>query len=353
MFRRRILVLAALAVGACDLPTQPPMWEQTWMVAGEAITLGVAEVLPPGVTVTPDGSAFETTVPGTGVVATLGEMCADCRAVNGLIVAKPAFSDTLTVSTSLTEALVAASIAGDQFVLDMEHDLSFDPLRPSSAADAERGHLVIEISSGGAIVARDSISGNEQAFPAGAPLGAVLPILPVEVTGTLDVIMMIYSPAGDAVEIDTSDSLAVQLLPATITMSQATIEAGAIAVNAVAAELDVTGLDPALVSRVQSGALRLEIANPFEIQGNLSLDFDVGAGTIRKSLPVAAGASSVLIEFAGAELQDLLAAGSVPVTAGGTLSAPAGTLTLFPDDTLIMESLLELVILVGGSEGEN
>lgn len=353
MFRRRILVLAALAVAACDLPTQPPMWEQTWMVPGEDITLGVAEVLPAGVSVTPDGTGFEATVPGTGFVASLGEMCPDCNGVNGLIVPKPAFSDTLIMTTSLPASVVEASISGDQFVLDMEHDLGFDPLRPSSAADAERGHLVIEISSGGAMLARDSISGNEQAFPAGTPLGAVLPILPVEATGTLDVILMVFSPAGDAVEIDTSDSLRVQLLPATITVSQATIEAGAIAVNAVAAELDVTGVDSTIVARVQSGAIRLEIANPFEIEGTLSLDFDVGAGTIRKSLPVAAGASTVLIELAGAELRDLLAAGSVPVTAAGTLSAPDGTLTLFPDDTLIMESLLELVILVGGSDGES
>ncbi|MBW3552528.1 MAG: hypothetical protein KY466_03405 [Gemmatimonadetes bacterium] len=353
MFRRRILVLAALAVAACDVPTEPPMWEQTWMVPGEEITVGVADVLPAGVSVSADGSEFETTVPATGFVATLGEMCPDCNAVNGLFVTKPAFTYTRTMMTSLPASLLAASLTGDQFVLDLTHDLSFDPLRPGSATDAERGYVLFEVSSNGAVVARDSISGDDQAFPAGLSLGVILPTRAVDIAGSFDVVVTIYSPAGDPVQIDTSDTATIQLLPSTLSMSQATIEAGALAVSAVAAELDLSRLDSALVSRVQSGALRLDISNPFEVDGTLSLDFDLGSGTLRKSLPVAAGASSPSIAFTGAELQDLLAAGTVTVTAGGILSAPGGALTLFPDETMILESLLELVILVGGSGGES
>lgn len=351
MFRRRNLVLAALAVAACDVPTEPPMWEQTWVVPGENITLGVAEVLPAGVSVSADGSEFVTTVPATGVVATLGEMCADCSGMNGMVVPKPAFSHTVTTVTTLPAALVSASLTGEQFALDLDHDLSFDPLRPSAAADAERGYLLFEVSSDGAVIARDSISGDDQAFPAGVTLGLIVPAQPVDITRTLDVAVTIYSPAGDEVEIDTTDRVSIQLLPSTVSMSQATIEASSIAVNAAAAELDLAGVDSTLVSRVRSGALRLDMMNPFEVEGTLSLDFDVGSRTFQKSLPVVPGASSVAVDFTGAELQDLLAAGNVAVTAAGTLSAPGGTLTLFPEDTMLMESLLELVILVGGSEG--
>ena len=353
MFRRWILVLAALAVAACDVPTQPPAWEQTWMVPGEEMTVGVSEVLPAGVSVSADGSAFQASVPGAGVVVRLGDACPDCSAFDGLTVAKPAFSHTVTMATSLPAAVVAASLTGDRFALDLEHDLSFDPLRPGSGTGAERGYVVIEVTSQGAIVARDSISGNDQAFPAGVSLGPVLPIRQVDVAGSMDISMTVYSPAGDPVEIDTSDTLGIRLRPAVVSMSRATIAADDIGVTAVETELDLTGVDPELVSRVQSGALRLDISNPFEVEGTLSFELAGGSSTFRRDLALVPGASSVSIEFTGDEVRDLLDAGAVTLNAAGTLSAPGGTLTVAPGDTLLMDSFLELVLLVGGSEGES
>ena len=102
-----------------------------------------------------------------------------------------------------------------------------------------------------------------------------------------------------------------------------------------------------------SGALRLDISNPFDLEGTLQLEFDLGTSTIQKSFVLAPGESSASMEFTGDELQDLLEAGTVAVTASGTLGADGGTITVQPDDTMTMSSRLELVILVGGSNGED
>ncbi len=355
MFRRRIMVLAALAVAAwtaCDIPTEPPMWEQTWVVPGETIVVGVASLLPAGVSLSADGTAFETTVPGFDLDVSLGEMCADCGPVNGTTADKPAFSHTVNSTTNLPSALVSASVVGEAFDVLLAHNLSFDPLRPSSDPGAERGYLVVRVTSGGNVVASDSLSGDDWSFAPGEPLVPMLSVNAVDVTNALDVAVAIYSPAGDPVEIDTSDTMGVSVFQATVSIAEATVEATAITVDAPAAtmELDV---DSALASRVRSGALRLDARNPFDLEGTLDLEFDLGTSTLQRSVALTAGESSTAIEFTGAELRDILAAESVTVTAQGTLASPDGTVTLAPGQELVMESTFEIVVLVGGSEGED
>ena len=58
-----------------------------------------------------------------------------------------------------------------------------------------------------------------------------------------------------------------------------------------------------------------------------------------------------LLDFTATELRTLIGAGSVEVTAQGSLSASDGTITLQPGTTLVMESTFELVVLVGGEGG--
>ena len=346
MFRRRNLVLAALAVVACDYPTEPPMWEQTWVVPGEDIVVGVADVLPAGVGLTAAGDAFEATIDGMSVTLTLGDMCTNCAALNGLTMPKPSFEHTFTTTLSLPASVQSATTTGDAFSVSATHDLSFDPIRPGAAS--ERGFLIIEVSSDGAVVARDSISGDDVAFPAGVALERTLPIGSVDVTDPLDVRVVIHSPVGDETEIDTSEALTVELQPAVVTFSEATVAVDEIVVDAAAAELDLSGVDVELSDRIQSGGLALDIDNPFGLEGTIDLAFDLGSSTLEKSVVLVPGASSVSVVFTAAELQAILEAGIVDVRAIGTLGAPTGVITVRPGQAMVMESLLEVVILVGG-----
>ena len=55
--------LATLVLlAACDVPTKVPNWDMTWNVPAKGTTISVNSFLPSGVTVTPNGSAFQATV---------------------------------------------------------------------------------------------------------------------------------------------------------------------------------------------------------------------------------------------------------------------------------------------------
>ncbi|HUG40629.1 MAG TPA: hypothetical protein VMM12_09095 [Longimicrobiales bacterium] len=327
------------------------MWEQTWVLPVEGFVLGVEDVLPAGVALSADGSELVATVAGVDLDLSLAAMCPACIPLDGSTAPKPAFSYTTATTTSLPADLVSASLSGGELALRLAHSLSFDPLRPASDPAAERGFLIVEITSGSAVVARDSISGDDVAFDASTVLQPILLIRTVEATGAVEIEVMIHSPAGDSTQVDTADTLGLRLFPSTVTLSQATVQAGAIAVNALAAEMDLSGFDSVLVARVQRGALRLDVTNPFGIEGTVDLVFDFGGTAIRKSMALASGPSTITVAFTGTELRDMLAAGSVAVSAQGTLAAPDGTMTVRPTDALVMESMVELVILVGGGEG--
>ena len=81
---RRSVLLALVGLAACEFPTEAPKWEQTWVVPGESITVSVAELLPTGVDLTTDSSAFSTTAPGSSLSFSLSEMCGSaCDIANG------------------------------------------------------------------------------------------------------------------------------------------------------------------------------------------------------------------------------------------------------------------------------
>ncbi len=354
MMRRcmALLALTGAATFACDFPTEPPMWEQTWQLSGETIELSVAELLPDGVGLTNDSSAFVAEAPGASVTFSLLTMCPECAVADGLLVPKPAFGDTLNTSTSLPADLVSATLSGGAFAATMEHDFSFDPIRPAGAT--ENGYIEIIVTSNGNIVADTLIHGDDQAFPAGTPLSPVLQIQPVDVTNNLDIEVRIYSPAGDDTVIDTADTLGITIAPSTIEISQATVGASAITLDPTTTDMDFGGMeeDGPVLDRIQSGALLFEVQNPFTISGTLNLEFQLATGTIQRSLPISEGEYSARLDFTGDELREILGSETVNIVTSGTVTPTGGTITVTPTQELIMDNAFELVILVGGTDGE-
>lgn len=356
MMRRcmALLALTGAGVAACDFPTEPPMWEQTWQVSGETIELSVAELLPAGVELNNDSTAFVAQAPGASVTFSLAEMCPECSAANGLIVPKPEFSDTITTTTTLPADLVSATLSGGAFSATMEHDFNFDPLRPSSDPTAERGFIGITITSSGNTVADTLVHGDDQAFEAGIPLSLVLGIQPVDVTNDLNIEVRIYSPAGDNTVIDTSDTLGIAFAPSTIEIAEATVTASAITLDPTVTEMDFGGMeaDSPVLERIQSGALLFEVHNPFSVTGTLDLEFQLATGTIQRSLSIDQGDYTARINFTGDELREILGSESASIVASGNVAAAGGTVTVNPTQELILDNRFELVVLVGGLDGE-
>lgn len=355
---RRCLTLLALtgaAAAACDYPTSPPMWEQTWVVPGETIALSVAELLPDGVSLNEDTSAFVTEAPDASITVTLGDMCGgDCTLFDGQVAPKPAFGDTLTTSTALPADLVSATLAGGSFDVVMAHDFDFDPLRPSSDPAAERGYVGITVRSAGNVVADTTISGEDHAFPTGTTLSTPVAIRPVDVSNSLAIEVRIYSPAGDETTIESSDTLGVRLSSSIVEIAEATVVASSLVLDPTSTTMSLGGLDaesPPL-EQIQSGALRFRIENPFAVAGTMSVEFQLPDGAIQRDLDIAEGSYSARIEFTGDELRRILSSDEVSIVTSGTATAPDGTITVTPRQELILETDFELVLLIGGSGEE-
>ncbi len=349
---RRCVLLALVALAACEFPTEPPKWEQTWKVPGESITVSVAELLPTGVDLTADSSAFVTDAPGSSLGFSLGDLCGSaCEAAHGHSVPKPEFEDTLRTSSALPGDLVSATLSGGSLNATLAHTFSFDPLRPSQDPANPRGHLVIRVTSSGNVVAFDSISGDDTAFPSGTSLSPDLSVNPVAVADSLGIEIVIYSPQGDNATIDTAATLSADVATSTLQISEATVNASSIAIDPVTTTMDFGGVDSTLVERIQSGALLFDIANPFTVTGTLDVSFQ-GPGflPIQGSLAIQQGTYADSINFDGDELRSILGGDAVDVVASGNVAAAGGTITVTPTQRLVLDNEFKLVILIGPTE---
>lgn len=348
MIPRGIILLAGLGLVACDIPTEPPRWEQTWVLPAERLAISVAELVPPTVDLAEDGTVFRFTTSPVAVAATLAEMCGPCVQLDGTTVTKPEFTATLSAVSPLPEDLLAAMLAGGQVELVLEHNLAFDPLRPS-ADPSRRGYLLLSVTSDGALVADDSISGDDTAFPAGTPLTASLPIQAVAVAGALELEIRIHSPEGDATRIGASDTLGVTMPATVVDVSEVTVRVADLELGATTTALDFA-VDDWMLDRIRRGALRFQVQNPFDLTGTLEIRLDTGSRTIERTVSVEPGDFSRRIDLSGAELLDIMGAASVTVTTAGNLSAAGDALTVTPTQELVLEPSFEVVLLMGGSE---
>lgn len=353
MLRRGMLVLALVGPVACDLPTEPPRWEQTWVVPADSVTLGVGELLPSTIVLNDDGTAFVADVPATSVAPSLATLCgAPCEVADGTVVPKPAFLDTIGARSPLPEDVIAATLAGGSLDVTVAHDLSFDPLRPASDPAAERGYMLIRVLSGQTVVGRDSIDGADRAFPPGTSITTPLEIRPVDVSDEILVQVALYSPAGDPVEIDTSDTLGVTLPASTVELSAVTIAATEITLEPTRTPIDLGRLeDETVLDRIQSGAIRLRIHNPFTVTGALDVALELGSRTIQRSLEIREGDYTERLPLSAEEVRDILSAADVEVLSSGTVNTLDGTLTVTPAQEIVLEADIELVVLFGGGEG--
>lgn len=339
---RRGLLLAPLLLGAaaCDIPTETPQWDTTWVVPADSTVIPVSSFFTSGVAVVEQGTLFDITLPNVSLARTLGEMCGNlCAAANGATVPKPAFTTSFATNIALPTDLVSATIQTGRIDVRLSHNLGFDPVRPSATA---RGYLVLALTSGGVTLVRDSISGNDTAFPANTPLarGYILREGAV-VTGPVVLTVTVGSPAGGAVRIDTSQRLTVETTLGRLAATEARVRVGGS--RAIAGP--VTTLDlPDLSDRVRGGAFLLDVANPFGATAALNLEFGAGAGTIAKAVQLPAGNSRTRVDFTRDELRALFQAQNPTLRASGTFAIPGDILTVRPSQVLRVKGSAELVI---------
>jgi hypothetical protein len=349
------VLLAAL--GACELPTRLPQWNQNWIIPGDSTTISVSQLLPTSgeLTMSTVGNqpvfALSVAAPGT-YSQSLGQICSACAAANGTTVPKPAFTLSDSVSTALPSDVVAATVVSGTLSYTITNGFSFDPIRPN-AAGAPYGWFVLRVMNGTTLVAIDSVDGSVTAI---GKNGATLPrSVPVALAGgsvTLDgtksirVYLTLNSPQGDPVTINSSQSISISFQPTPVSLSQAQVQIGTQSVTANQTDIDLSGLgDQGLINRVQGGTVHLIIASPFGVQGTLTATFSAaGIVPITKTLGLTTAAQQTQdIMLSASELRSLLGK-SVTLDVSGSVSSPSGTVTLSPTQALRVTSTFQIIL---------
>lgn len=337
------IALLALA-SACELPTSVPQLEQRWIVPAQSTRIAVTDLLPGGVGILPDSSAFTVSVPAVSVSRALSQDCAACAAANGTTVAKPAFTAIGSASSTIPAGIVSATLTGGTLQLTAANNYTFDPLRPSATA---RGYAVTIVTNNGVQIGKDSVNGADVALPPGGTLTRNIALSGVVTSNAPAVVeVTLFSPAGDPVQMDASRTMVMRGIPSGITVATARISVSNESVSSVTT-FDLSDIDESVTKRVDAGALQLDVENPFNVAGTLTMQFaSVGLPTITKSLSLVAGTSHPTISFTQTEIQQLLGH-SVTLTISGPVSSTGGPVAVSPKQAVVVTTRLDISLHTG------
>jgi hypothetical protein len=336
---------------ACGIPTEAPkspILDLRWVVPSQSTRITVSNLLPSGVTITPDSSGFTVSAASASVTRILSQDCSACVATNGLVAAKPAFVATASTTTSLPTDISSATLTGGTLQVVFNHNYTFDPLRPSVAIAAPKGYAVITVSNGTSVIGKDSIDGATTALPANTPLtrsialsGTISGSSPVTVSVSLN------SPVGDPALIDASRTISVTATPTNLKVASANVAVVGRQVNS-SSTFDLSGVDSTVTNHVQVGSLMLTIVNPFTVTGTLTAKLTPqGGATISKTVVLTAGSGTAKLDFTNAELKSLLGQ-SVMLTYSGAVNSTAGAVNVTPKQAVVVTSRLDITLQVGG-----
>jgi hypothetical protein len=336
--RGAVAVLATATLTACDIPTEAPRWDTTWIVPAERVELAVDELLPAGVTVA--GNAFLVAVPGTSISVSLAEMCPPCVALHGLMAPKPEFTYTFSGTVTLPADVVEATLASAVLEVTLSHDFGFDPLRPPGSTT--NGRLAVEARSGDRSLGFHQIS----SLAPGTVLTVPLTLAPGAITRDIQYSITIESPAGGPVAINANSRLTVVATPRDVRIASGRVRLANRTLTSEAVDLDVADIDDeAIINRVRSGALHLAIENPFQLTGQFTLRITGDGVDLTKAVTIPQGQSTARVEFSGAELRSILGR-NVQLTLTGSASGtgPDQTVLIMPGQAIAVTPRIELVV---------
>lgn len=346
----RSLVLLALAVviSGCAIKdlTSVPEWDLRFNIPTQSTTISVGTMLPSGVSIKSDSTAFLVSVSGTSFNRVLSTVCATCVPLNGLVVPKPAFSFTANNTTALPSDVASATLASGTIAVTVQNGMTFDPISITGAAT--QGHLLIVVTdAANRQLARDSVNGATTTLAAGSTLNRTLTLAAGPITGPLTVTATLNSPAGGNVTMDVSRSVTVTGTPQNIAVSGAAVTVSNKNINTSNMSFDLSGLDASIADRMAGAIVQLAITNPFAVTGNLTVRLVASGVNITKTVALATGSSSPTISLTAAEARSI-AGKNVSVSITGPVSASA-PITVAPRDKVTVNTRIEATINVGGN----
>jgi hypothetical protein len=348
-------------VAACDIASfiqdPKPILEQTWVVPAESASISVASILPNGIGITPDSSAFQVSLSAVNFTRRVGDDCAACQTANGTTAIKPSFVLATGSSTSMASEVVSGALVGGLVNIQVTNNLSFDPLRvktiaPASTNPAQQGRMVIVIRSGSLVVGKDSVNGVTTLFAPGTILTRPITLQTGNISGTLSVDLTLTSPASDNnVFINANGTLSASASVPDLRIAQIRMNVVNQSLANVAADsIELSGLDESITDHVIGAGMEMTITNPFNVVGNLTVSLGYAPSqSITKSVTLPSGvAQSVTISLDSAEMASLFTADDkVALAVSGTVNSTA-PIDVTPKQAIIIASKLRLSTRFGG-----
>lgn len=355
---RSALMVPLGLLAACEIPSDAPILQQTWIIPSDSITVGVAEILPTNVALNGGGTAFVVTVAAPAAInSTLGALCTQpvCQSGVTVVAPVPAFTSSgglLGTTVSFPAGVNAATVTSGTLNLSVNNTLGFDPLRPNGAS-APFGSIAITLTSG-STTSTTTFTGSTNTLPTGATTLLAVPMPTGVYTGTVAVSSVLAVPAGGSGSLNSANAISIGTTIQSLTVSQATVVVNADAISTAPTDFDLEGVD--FGDQVESGALLLDVTNALTAAATMNVAIAApaqgGAGpvTITKALVIpATPTSSSTISLSKAELQSLLGKSNVTITVTGTATGTGAgnTVIVTPTQRITLRTRVRLILNVG------
>ncbi len=356
---RLVPLVAVLGIAACDIPSEPPIFQQTWLVPADSVQVSVSTLLPANVSLTGGGTAFTATTPTANFNTTLGTLCGqpECQAPGDVNVPNtPAFTSpagVLATSIAFPAGVQSVTISGGFLQVHVTNNLGFDPLSPNGAS-APFGSITFEITSG-ALTSTTTFHGTAiQGLADGTMRTFSIPLPTGAYTGTIGVDVSFDVPQGGAATLNSSNALAVEASIQSLAISSADVVVNSKSVSASPEGYDLDDVD--LGDLIEGGGFVLTVVNPFNAQASLTLtlaapaqDGDPAVNIVKAFDMFASSTSVVDVTLTKGELQMLVGKNGVTIGVTGTATGTGvgNTVTVTPTSAITVRTQLSLTLNVG------
>lgn len=347
-FRPRLaawLPAAALSLAtACDVPTDAPVWDTLWSLTVGDISLSPADLFPDDVDLT--GTTFGFPVPPTLSTSPLETFCPDCEEGSS---AHAGLDGEIFIASFISGAIREADLSGGHIRVTLEHEWTFDPLRP---AGDETGRIVITAEDGSdppRILAEAILDGADTDFPSRVVRTVELTSGPTPFTGGGRVRVRLTGPAGpSAGPLETQAPLRVALTDGVLEANWVEFTVRDEETVSDAVTLDLTDVDPDVDEHVLAGGFILKTSNTLDagLAGTLEV-LPVGSTLITKTLAIPKGDETQLVELTAEEVHEVVGARVIVRARGRIEGAAGGILRVEPDDRLQGKLDLQVAVRVG------
>lgn len=328
-----MLAGACLLGTACDLPTEPPVFAQRWVLPLQVVTLDQTEFLPAEVSI--DGSVYDVTVGDAAASADLADVCSTCD--YGATATTPPFQDSFLSSVGLPTDLVSVDVVGGSVEVTLTNDFSFDPLYGG-------GTLTVTVTgaSSGPTLGTLVLDGATESLAPGSVTIRTVQLGSGTVVGGIEATVQIDHPGGAPTTLDLTQALSISAVTEAFLVGSATVVVDGRTVSLTEESLDVENLDTSVTDGIQSGTVTLDVTNPYGV----TFDGTITVGTITKDVSIDAAATSVVeIAFTGDELRSFLGQPSVTLSGSGTIAGGPAVVTPLAD--LSIDTTIDLLVEFG------